>query len=175
VPWASHPLRVVYQHSAERGTDVPPATFGVPRLRLCAAAVDNAAMADPTVYQRLGGAEGVRRLVQRFYALMDALPDAQGVRDMHPADLAHSEDSLFKFLSGWFGGPPLYMQERGHPRLRLRHMPFRIGAGERDAWMRCMHQALQEQVADEALRGGIEQAFAEMANHLVNQAGTEPA
>jgi hemoglobin len=54
-------------------------------------------------------------------------------------------------------------------------MPFRIGAGERDAWMRCMRQALQEQVADEALRGGIEQAFAEMANHLVNQAGTEPA
>ena len=131
-------------------------------------------MSDPTVYERLGGEDGVRRLVQRFYALMEALPEARSVRNMHPAQLARSEDSLFKFLSGWFGGPPLYMQERGHPRLRMRHMPFRIGAEERDAWMRCMRLALQEQVPDEALRRGIEHAFAEMATHLINHADGPP-
>ncbi|MBN8491176.1 MAG: group II truncated hemoglobin [Burkholderiales bacterium] len=131
--------------------------------------MDNAVMTEATVYQRLGGEAGVRRLVQRFYALMDAMPEARGVRDMHPQDMARSEDSLFKFLSGWFGGPPLYMQERGHPRLRMRHMPFGIGQGERDAWMQCMRQALQEQVDDEPLRRGIEHAFAEMATHLVNR------
>lgn len=130
-------------------------------------------MNEETLYLRLGAAEGLRRLVQRFYALMDELPDARAVRVMHPPDLARSEDSLFKFLSGWFGGPPLYMQERGHPRLRMRHMHWRIGRDERDAWMRCMRQALSEQVADESLRRGIEQAFGEMATHLINHAPME--
>ena len=58
-------------------------------------------------------------------------------------------DSLYKFLSGWFGGPPLYIRERGHPRLRMRHAAFAIGPAERDQWMLCMHQALTEQVADD--------------------------
>jgi hemoglobin len=131
--------------------------------------VDNAFMSEPTVYERLGGEEGVRRLVQRFYTLMDQLPDAQAVRLMHPDSLARSEESLFKFLSGWFGGPPLYMQERGHPRLRMRHMPFPIGQEERNAWMQCMSQALEEQVEDLGLRRGIEHAFSEMASHLINR------
>ena len=100
-------------------------------------------MSEPTVYDRLGGEEGVRRLVQRFYVLMDELPDARGVRDMHPTPLARSEDSLFKFLSGWFGGPPLYMQERGHPRLRMRHMPFVIGPAQRDHWLVHMRHAVE--------------------------------
>jgi hemoglobin len=133
-------------------------------------AVDNATMSDPTVYERLGGEVGVRHLVRRFYALMDERPDAQAVRLMHPDSLARSEESLFKFLSGWFGGPPLYMQERGHPRLRMRHMPFRIGEEERNAWMQCMSQALEEQVEDPTLRRGIEHAFSEMATHLINRA-----
>jgi hemoglobin len=121
-----------------------------------------------SVYERIGGAGGVRRLVQRFYELMDELPEAYGVRKLHPESLAGSEDSLFKFLSGWFGGPPLFIQERGHPRLRRRHAPYRIGAVERDEWMLCMRQALAEQVDDEELRAAIERAFAEMAEHLVN-------
>ena len=121
-----------------------------------------------TPYDALGGADGLRRLVARFYALMDELPEAYGVRRMHPVDLGGSADSLFKFLSGWFGGPPLYARERGHPRLRMRHAPYRIGAAERDEWLLCMRQALDEQVSDEALRAAVEHAFAAMADHLVN-------
>jgi hemoglobin len=126
---------------------------------------------DPdSVYVRLGGEPAVRALVDRFYALMDELPQAQAVRRLHPRDLQRSADSLFKFLSGWFGGPPLYIRERGHPRLRMRHMPFAIGRAERDQWMLCMRQALQEQVAEIPLRAAIEQAFVGMADHMVNRA-----
>jgi hemoglobin len=123
-----------------------------------------------SVYARLGGEASVRALVERFYALMDQLPQAQAVRQLHPSDLQRSADSLFKFLSGWFGGPPLYLRERGHPRLRLRHMPFAIGRVERDQWMLCMRQALHEQVSDAPLRAAIEQAFVGMAEHMINRA-----
>jgi len=123
---------------------------------------------DDSVYTRLGGEAAVRALVDRFYELMDTRPDAQQLRGLHP-DLQRAADSLFKFLSGWFGGPPLYMRERGHPRLRMRHLPFAIGAAERDQWMLCMRQALAEQVADDRLRAAVEHAFAGMAEHMVNQ------
>ena len=121
-----------------------------------------------SVYARLGGEAAVRALVHRFYALMDQLPEAQGLRQLHP-DLERAADSLFKFLSGWFGGPPLYVRERGHPRLRMRHLPFAIGAAERDQWMLCMRQALAEQVADEKLRAAVEHAFDGMAEHMINR------
>jgi hemoglobin len=119
-------------------------------------------------YTRLGGEPALRALVARFYALMDELPEAYRVRRLHPDSLAGSADSLFKFLSGWFGGPPLYIRERGHPRLRMRHFPFAIGPAERDEWLLCMRQALAEQVADEALRAGMLRAFTDMAAHIVN-------
>jgi hemoglobin len=125
-------------------------------------------MTPDTVYERLGGSAGVRALVERFYALMDTLPEAAHLRALHPQDLGGSTDSLYKFLSGWFGGPPLYMRERGHPRLRMRHAPFRIGPAERDAWMLCMRQALVEHVPETALRASVEQAFAGMADHMIN-------
>ena len=125
-------------------------------------------MSEVSVYDQLGGADAVRRLVQRFYELMGTQPEVAHIRDMHPQDMARSEDSLFKFLSGWFGGPPLFEQERGHPRLRMRHAPFAISPQARDEWMLCMRQALSEQVTDERLLAGLEQAFAGMANHLVN-------
>jgi hemoglobin len=129
---------------------------------------EHAVARSDTVYAQLGGSEGVRRIVQRFYALMDELPEAYTVRRLHPESLEGSEESLFKFLSGWFGGPPLYMQERGHPRLRMRHAPYAVGAVERDEWMLCMRQALAEQVADPALREAVAQAFTGMAEHMVN-------
>jgi hemoglobin len=123
----------------------------------------------PTPFAALGGEPGVRALVDRFYELMDTLPEVQELRRLHP-NLERAADSLFKYLSGWFGGPPLYVQERGHPRLRMRHLPFAIGARERDQWLRCMRQALAEQVEDEALRGAVEQAFTGLAEHMVNRA-----
>ena len=130
--------------------------------------LDSPAVATDSVYARLGGASAVRALVDRFYALMDELPEAYTVRQLHPESLAGSADSLFKYLSGWFGGPPLYINERGHPRLRMRHAPYAIGPVERDEWMLCMRQALTEQVADPSLRAAIEQAFTGMAEHMVN-------
>ena len=130
-------------------------------------------IAADSVYARLGGEAAVRALVERFYALMDTLPQAQDVRRLHPPRLERSADSLFKFLSGWFGGPPLYIRERGHPRLRMRHLPFAIGRAERDQWLLCMRQALHEQVADAPLRAAVEQAFVGMADHMINR--DEPA
>jgi hemoglobin len=123
-----------------------------------------------TPYEGLGGADAVRRLVDRFYDLMDELPETYGLRQLHPADLTGSRQSLFEFLSGWFGGPPLYIEKKGHPRLRMRHMPFAIGPAERDQWMLCMRTALEEQVSDEALHQGVLNAFVQMADHMVNVA-----
>lgn len=121
-----------------------------------------------SVYERIGGEQTVRALVDRFYALMDELPEAWSVRCLHPDSLAGSADSLFKFLSGWFGGPPLYTNERGHPRLRMRHAPYVIGVAQRDEWMMCMRQSLNEQVPDPVLHAAVLRAFADMANHMVN-------
>ncbi|MBW8315319.1 MAG: group II truncated hemoglobin [Hydrogenophaga sp.] len=121
-----------------------------------------------TPYEALGGAEGLHRLVDRFYELMDELPEAYAARRIHPESLAGANEALFEFLSGWFGGPPLYTEKKGHPRLRMRHVPYAIGPTERDEWMLCMRTALTEQVADEHLRVGLLNAFTQMADHMVN-------
>lgn len=123
-----------------------------------------------THYQRIGGEEKVRALVQRFYQLMDTLPETHGIRKMHAPDLKNSEDKLFMFLSGWMGGPQLFIEKFGHPRLRQRHMPFVIGASERDQWMMCMTQALDEVVDDAALRKELTDALYKVADFMRNQA-----
>jgi hemoglobin len=121
-----------------------------------------------TPYETLGGEAGVQRLVQRFYELMDELPEAYNVRQLHPESLEGSAQSLFEFLSGWFGGPPLYMQKKGHPRLRMRHAPYAVGPVVRDEWMLCMTQALTEQVTDEVFRAHLIETFSQMATHMLN-------
>lgn len=121
-----------------------------------------------THYERLGGDAAVRTLVDRFYDLMDALPEARTVREMHPADLTLSREKLYEFLSGWLGGPALYVEKYGHPRLRARHLHARIGPAERDQWMLCMRGALAETVADDALRRELEQAIGRVAVHMRN-------
>lgn len=121
-----------------------------------------------TPYDALGGEAGVHRLVQRFYELMDTQPEACQVRQMHPESLQGSATSLFEFLSGWLGGPPLYMAKKGHPRLRMRHAPYAVGTTVRDEWMGCMTQALNEQVADPSLRAQLMGAFDQMATHMIN-------
>jgi hemoglobin len=100
---------------------------------------------------------------------MDELPESYGIRKMHAEDLQNSEDKLFKFLSGWMGGPQLFIQEYGHPMLRRRHMPFAISVSERDQWLTCMNKALQEVVEDEGLRQELKTAFAGVADHMRNQ------
>ena len=119
-------------------------------------------------YERIGGEDGVRRLVHRFYELMDTLPEAKGIRAMHK-DLPNAERKLFMFLSGWMGGPPLYAEQFGHPRLRMRHMPFPISESERDQWMACMTKALAEAVDDAALRDELKDAFYKIADFMRNQ------
>jgi hemoglobin len=122
-------------------------------------------------YERIGGAAKLRTLVHRFYQIMDELPESYGIRKMHAEDLQNSEDKLFKFLSGWMGGPQLFIQEFGHPMLRRRHLPFAIGIAERDQWMTCMNMSLQEVVPDESLRNELSTALAGVADHMRNQAG----
>lgn len=123
-----------------------------------------------TPYQHMGGEPAVRALVNRFYDLMDTLPEAWEIRKLHPRDLDGSREKLFKFLSGWLGGPPLYVQEYGHPMLRRRHLPFPIDTRARDQWMVCMSQALDEQPMDSHIREALRQALAGVADHMRNQA-----
>ena len=121
-----------------------------------------------TPYELIGGEPAVKKLVHRFYELMEELPEAYAVRQLHPESLAGSEEMLFEYLSGWLGGPNLYIAKKGHPRLRMRHAPYAIGARERDEWMLCMTQALTEQVGDEGFRQALLNQFSELASHMIN-------
>lgn len=131
----------------------------------------------PTPYDRLGGAEKIRELVDRFYELMDTLPEAAEIRRLHPADLSGSREKLFQYLSGWLGGPPLYEERHGHPRLRARHLPFPIDSRGRDQWLLCMNRALDDSGADPALLVALRAALAQTADHMRNRADgdTSPA
>jgi hemoglobin len=123
-----------------------------------------------THYERIGGEAVIRALVKRFYQIMDELPETYGIRKMHAADLGGAEQKLYEFLTGWMGGPQLYVEKHGHPMLRRRHLPFAIGDTERDQWMLCMRQALEETVADAPLRQELLSAFQKVADHMRNQA-----
>jgi hemoglobin len=124
-----------------------------------------------THYERIGGADKVRELVQRFYQLMDELPEAYGIRKLHANDLRGATEKLYKFLSGWMGGPQLYVEQYGHPMLRARHLPFAISSVERDQWLLCMNQALSEVVEDVDLSRELSAAFAKVASHMRNRDG----
>jgi hemoglobin len=100
-------------------------------------------MPEATPYTLIGGETTVARLCQRFYELMETVPQFATIRALHPADLQSSRDKLFMFLSGWLGGPDLYVQNIGHPMLRRRHLPFAIGEAERDQWVACMVLAME--------------------------------
>jgi hemoglobin len=105
---------------------------------------DEPAEPGPTPFERLGGEAAVQALVDRFYDLMDLEPAYRELRAVHGNSLDQARAKLFWFLCGWLGGPQHYVERFGHPRLRMRHMPFAIGILERDQWMACMHQAMVE-------------------------------
>jgi hemoglobin len=117
----------------------------------------------------MGGDEGIRRLVDRFYDLMDTAPEAAHVRALHATSLRQSREKLYLFLTGWTGGPPVYVEKYGHPRLRARHLPFAIGARERDEWLWCMERAMAEQTMPEALRTALWTRVRELADFMRNQ------
>jgi hemoglobin len=123
----------------------------------------------PTLYELIGGQPVVDSLVDAFYHRMDTLPAAATIRAMHAPDLGQVKIVLKKYLGEWLGGPNLYSSERGHPRLRMRHLPFRIGEAERDAWLLCMRGALEETVAAPELREPLYEKLAALADWMRNQ------
>ena len=123
-----------------------------------------------SLYESIGGEAGLQKLVERFYDIIDSAPEAAQLRALHPKSLNGSRQKFFMFLSGWSGGPQLYVEKFGHPRLRMRHLPFRIGAVERDQWIWCMHKALEESDIDPRVVEYLEARFAETADFLRNQA-----
>jgi len=125
--------------------------------------------AAPTTYEKIGGDAAVGKLCDRFYELMDTVPEFAPIRALHPADLKSSRDKLFMFLSGWLGGPDLYVQHIGHPMLRRRHLPFAIGEAERDQWVACMFLAMESTGVEEPLRDKLLAAFFSTADFMRNQ------
>lgn len=123
------------------------------------------------MFERVGGAATIDRLVEVFYGKMDALPEARTIRDLHGPDLRPIKHTLKQYLGEWLGGPKLYSATRGHPRLRQRHLGFEIGAAERDAWLLCMSGALDETIEDAGSRQEIHAALAKLADWMRNQAG----
>jgi len=123
-----------------------------------------------TPYEVIGGELTLLNLVDRFYFYMDTLPEAQGIRAIHQRNLSSAKAKLFKFLSGWLGGPNLFIEEFGHPMLRARHLPFVIGESERDQWMLCMNKALADLSLPAEMKHTIQQALEQLATHMINQA-----
>ena len=122
-----------------------------------------------SAYEWIGGDGPIRRLVDRFYDLMDLEPAYEALRTVHPDDLQSARDKLHWFLSGWLGGPNLYIEKFGHPRLRARHMPYPIGIRERDQWLACMKQAMVETGVDAELQTRLDQAFFQTADWMRNK------
>ena len=111
-------------------------------------------------HRALGGVEGIRQLVEDFYAEMDALPEARRIRALHPPDLEVAIDKLARFLSGWTGGPNLYSEKYGSIKIPQAHQHLPVGVAERDAWLLCMERALDKQpYTDELKRYMLEQLF----------------
>lgn len=128
------------------------------------------APAQSTPYELIGGEAAVRQLVDRFYDLMDSAPEAATIRALHAKSLKASREKLFQFFSGWMGGPQLYVERFGHPKLRMRHFPFSIGARERDEWLWCMGRALAEQEMPDYVRAHLLQRLQQLADHMRNRA-----
>lgn len=124
-----------------------------------------------TPFEWIGGEDRVRALVDRFYDLMDLEPAYSALRASHGSTLSEARDKLFWFLCGWLGGPQHYQDRFGHPRLRMRHMPFSIGILERDQWLACMAQAMRELNIDPALQERLNQSFFQTADWMRNRGG----
>ena len=124
-----------------------------------------------TPFEWIGGETRVRALVDRFYDLMDLEPAYKDLRASHGSTLDEARNKLFWFLCGWLGGPQHYQERFGHPRLRMRHMPFSIGIAERDQWLSCMDQAMLETGVDPVLHERLNQSFFQTADWMRNRAG----
>jgi len=126
-----------------------------------------------TFFELLGGEvqgmETLRNLVETFYDIMDSDPKAKPIRAMHPADLTSAREKLFMFLTGWTGGPQLYIERYGHPMLRKRHLPFAVDESARDQWMYCMIKAMHQLKMDETLMTKLAEQLYGVADFMRNQ------
>lgn len=122
-----------------------------------------------TPFTLIGGKPAVEALVKRFYDLMDEDPDYYDIRKLHPESLENSRAKFYMFLMGWLGGPDIYVEAFGHPRLKMRHLPFVIGISERDQWLGCMHRALVDCGVEDSLRQRLENSFANTADWMRNK------
>ncbi|RUO43664.1 hemoglobin-like oxygen-binding protein [Aliidiomarina taiwanensis] len=127
-----------------------------------------------SIYSQIGGEKAVLLMANRFYDIMESNPAAAELFAMHPQPLTRIRNTFYEFLSGWLGGPALFVEKYGHPRLRARHLPFRIDTKMRDQWLLCMYQVLDEMLQDEWLSQPIyhelRQRFTALAHHMINQA-----
>ena len=131
------------------------------------------ASAPQSLYDLLGGepeaTNQIRGIVEAFYDVMDSDEKAKTIRLMHPEDLTSSREKLFMFLTGWTGGPQLYIERYGHPFLRRRHLPFKIGEEERDQWIYCMTKGMLNLKMDEAKIKALLNALYPIADFMRNQ------
>lgn len=125
--------------------------------------------AAPSHFDQLGGEPGIRALVDRFYDTMDSAPEAAHVRALHATSLKMSREKLRLFMTGWTGGPPVYVERYGDPQLRMRHMPFAISPRERTEWLWCMDHALDVHDMPADTRTFLRQRLYQLADHMVNQ------
>lgn len=120
-------------------------------------------------YELLGGEQGVRRLADEFYQVMAERTEAAKIREMHAPNLSAIKDKLFMFLSGWMGGPDLYLQKYGTICLSSAHAAYAIGADERDQWLACMDQALINIDASDELREMLKGPMFQLADVMKNK------
>lgn len=122
-----------------------------------------------TPYELLGGDEGVKRLAHAFYQAMDRLPNAAPIRKMHAQSLSDVSEKLYQYLSGWLGGPGLYQEKFGTVCLTRPHKPYAIGADERDQWLMCMDQALNDIGASDELKAMLKEPIFRLADFIRTQ------
>jgi hemoglobin len=131
------------------------------------------ALTTQSLYDLLGGepeaTHKIREIVEAFYDVMDSDEKAKTIRLMHPEDLTSSREKLFMFLTGWTGGPQLYIERYGHPVLRRRHLPFKIGVDERDQWIYCMTKGLLNLKMEETKIKALLNALYPIADFMRNQ------
>jgi len=120
-----------------------------------------------TPYIEIGGEEAVRSLAEAFYDVIEE--ESPVLRNMLPAKTVNTRKKFFKYLTGWLGGPALYENEYGHPRLRMRHMPFPIGGEEAEEWMRCMREAMERVGLQDPIRSFLDERFEPLAQHMRNR------
>ena len=137
-------------------------------------AASEPAQQQASLYDMIGGAGKLRELVDRFYDLMDLEPQFSVIRALHPTTLDGSRDKFYWFLTGWSGGPDLYIERFGHPRLRARHLPYAIATPERDQWLRCMALAMQDVGMEERLQEHLLTSFFQTADWMRNKADAQP-